>query len=170
MKGVNRRIATVLVVLAVVAASAFLIYHYALSNRASPPTSTIPSAGPPLLMIATCKIGTYSFPTGNGDGTTEMLSGEQITVADNWSNPSAVEIKSLVIVIYNGNTEVSSLVAGPQSGFQDPRTNLYPYPVYLTFSQSQTWTLQAGWTGTASSCTVVKMSSSPEVPRGQFGT
>lgn len=135
-----------------------------------PPTTTIPSAGPPLLMTATCKIGTYSFPTGNGNGTTQMLSGEQVSVADNWSNPPAVEIKSLVIVIYDGNTEVSSVVAGPQNGGQSAATDLTPYPVYLTFSQSQTWTLEAGWTGTASNCTVVRLSTSPQVPRGQFGT
>jgi hypothetical protein len=132
--------------------------------------STIPSAGPPLLMTVSCTIGTFTFPTGKGDGTTERLSGEQITVSDNWSNRPAVEIKSLVIVIYHGDTEVSSLVAGAQNGGQDAATDLNPYPVFLTFSQSQIWTLEAGWTGTASSCTVVRMSTSPQVPSSQFGT
>jgi hypothetical protein len=140
------------------------------SRNSSTSTSTIALVGPPLLMTASCKIGTYSFPSGDGNGTTQTLSGEQISIADNWSDASAVEIKSLVIVIYDGSKEVSSIVAGAQNGGQDAATDLNPYPVYLTFSQTQTWTLEAGWTGTASSCTVVRMSSSPQVPNGQFGT
>jgi hypothetical protein len=140
------------------------------STTSSTPKTTIASAGLPLLMTATCRIGTYSFPSDSGNGATQKLSGERIAVADNWSDPSAVEIKSLVIVIYDGDTEVSSLVAGPQRGGQDPETDLNPYPAYLTFSQTQTWTLRAGWTGAASSCAVVRMLTSPQVPSDQFGS
>jgi hypothetical protein len=57
-----------------------------------------------------------------------------------------------------------------QQGVQDAATDLYPYPVILTFGQSQTWTLAAGWSGKATSCTVVRFVSSPHVPAGHFGT
>ena len=65
---------------------------------------------------------------------------------------------------------MGSVAAGPQEGGQDAVTDMYPYPAYLTFQQSQTWTLAAGWKGTATSCTVVQLTSSPQVPKGQLGT
>jgi hypothetical protein len=121
-------------------------------------------------MLTSCAVGTYSIPseiTGREGITT---AGEQVTVTDNWPEQSAVEVMGFVVVFYNAyGTEVGSVAAGPQEGFQNATTDMYPYPVYLTFEQAQTWTLEAGWTGVAASCTVVKLTSSPQVPQGQLG-
>ena len=91
--------------------------------------------------------------------------GEQVTFTDYWWKQTAVEVTSFVVVFYDNGTEVGSAAAGPQSGGQDAVTDLYPYPVYMTDQQSQTWTLAAGWTGTATSCRVVEVTSSPQVPQ-----
>ena len=64
---------------------------------------------------------------------------------------------------------MGSVLAGPQQGGQDAATDLYPYPVILTFGQSQTWTVAAGPSGKATSCTLVRFVSSPHVTAGHFG-
>jgi hypothetical protein len=120
-------------------------------------------------MIATCSVGKYSIPSEIG-GKGAIQTGEQISVSDNWPEKKSVEITGLVVVFYDNGTEVGSVDAGAQNGGQNATNDLYPYPVYLTNSQSQTWTLEAGWQGTASSCTVVKVVSSPQVPQDQVGT
>lgn len=116
-------------------------------------------------MIASCKIGTFVVTE---QGIPEPA--EQITVTDNWAAQAAVGITQLVVVIYHYGSEVGSVVAGPQEGGQDAVSDLDPYPVYLTFGQSQTWTLEAGWHGTATSCTVPRITSSPQVPSDELGS
>jgi hypothetical protein len=122
------------------------------------------------LLTTSCRIGNYQMPTQNEAGKSVTQVGEQVTVTDNWSQESAVEVTGLVVVFYDHAKEVGSVAAGAQEGTQNAATDLYPYPVYLTFQQSQTWTLAAGWTGSASRCTVVKVTSSPQVPQSQLGS
>lgn len=110
------------------------------------------------------------MPPENEAGNNVSLVGEQVTITDNWSAQSTVGIASLVVVFYDNGKEIGSTLAGPQNGGQDAATDLYPYPVYLTFRQSQTWTLAAGWQGTATSCVIAKVTSSPQVPQNRLGT
>ncbi len=96
-------------------------------------------------------------------------------MTDNWPEETVVEVISLVVVFYDHGTEVGSILAseygdtGTASGASAYVNALDPAPVYLTFEQSQTWTLPAGWTGMANSCTVVALTSSPQVPQDQLG-
>jgi hypothetical protein len=140
------------------------------STTTSSAPSNPPAAGPPLFVIASCKVGTFTMPTENEAGRTVSSAGEQVTVTDNWPSQTSVEVENFAVVFYNDGTEVGSILAGPQQGGQNAVTDLFPYPVYLTFGQSQTWTLAAGWTGVATSCRVVQFTSSPTVPLGHFGT
>lgn len=125
--------------------------------------------------MTSCKVGTYPFPTEDGNGPKEPFAGEQITVTDNWPAKSTVEVVNFVVVFYDNATEVGSVLASESgnrastSGASAYVNAIYPSPVYLTPEQSQTWTLPAGWTGTATSCTVVKLTSSPQVPQDQLG-
>lgn len=165
------------IVLAIVAvaASAILLDRYAFSNGASTSTTAIPSAGPPLLMLASCKVGSFNFPTEDGNGPDLKYAGEKITVSDNWYAKTTVAVASLVAVFYDNGTEVGSVLASANgntestSGASAYVNALNPAPVYLTFSQSQSWILPAGWTGSATSCDVVKLTTSPQVPQDQFG-
>lgn len=149
----------------VIAAFVLLVNHYAFSQNANT-TTTIPSAGPPLLMLTSCKIGTFSFPIVN-TSQSQQDAGEKITVSDNWPTESTVEVMSLVVVFYDNGTEVGSILASHNGTTYV--NGLEPSPIYLTFGQSRTWTLLAGWTGSANSCTVVKLNTSPQVPRDQVG-
>lgn len=158
----------------IIAASVLLVDHYAFSHNANT-TTTIPSAGPPLLMLTSCKIGTFLFPTANSNGLSQQYAGEKLTVSDNWNTESAVEVMSLVVVFYDNGTEVGSILAS-QNGNTESTSGalayvnaLNPSPAYLTPGQSRTWTLPAGWTGSANSCTVVKLNTSPQAPRDQIG-
>ncbi|HXZ83046.1 MAG TPA: hypothetical protein VED84_04770, partial [Acidimicrobiales bacterium] len=117
----------------------------------------------------------FSFPTEDGNGPDEPFAGERITVTDNWPAEAVVEVMSLVVVFYDDGTEVGSVLAseygntGSASGASAYVNALDPSPVYLTFEQSQTWTLPAGWTGIATNCKIVTLTSSPQVPQGQLG-
>jgi hypothetical protein len=165
----------ILCALIVVAASAFFIGRYADSKPSNRTSTTIASAGPPLLMLTYCKVGTYSFPTEDGNGPDQSFAGEVLTVMDNWNDKSDVEVVSLVVVFYDKSTEVGSILASANgntessSGASAYVNALNPSPVYLTPGQSQSWTLPAGWTGSANRCTVVKLNTSPQVPRSQIG-
>lgn len=135
------------------------------------PTTTQPSgAGPPLYVIAKCRAGDFRLPTQNVAGSVVNEVGEQVTITDNWQDAQSLSVSDFAIVFYNHGVEVGSVLAGPQQGGQNAATDLFPYPVFLTFGQSQTWTLAAGWSGKATSCAVVRFSSSPRVPAGHFGT
>jgi hypothetical protein len=117
----------------------------------------------------------FSFPTEDGDGPNEQFAGEQVTVTDNWSAETSVEVSKLAVVFYDNGREVGS-VSAIANGGEESRSGasayvnaLDPSPVFLTFRQSQSWTLPAGWTGTANSCRVVQVTSSPQVPQDQLG-
>ena len=156
-----------------------------MSNTSTSPTTTsvrqiasattVPSTGPPLLMTTSCTVGTYAFPTEDGNGPNQSFAGEQVTLADHWIGKRVVEVSSLVVVFYDGTKEVGSINAsangtqGSPSGASAYENALSPAPVHLTYQQSQTWTLPAGWTGTATNCTVVGLTSSPQVPQDQVG-
>ena len=135
------------------------------STSTAATTATNPPARPHILVTTSCRVGTFLITEqGFSDP------GERITVTDNWSAQPALGIATIVVVIYDNGTEVGSVVAGPQQGGQDAARDLDPYPVYLTFGQTQIWTLAAGWQGNATSCTVPTITSSPQVPLGQLGT
>ena len=139
-------------------------------GNATPTTKQPPSAGPPLYVIAKCRVGDFRLPTQNVAGSVVDEVGEQVTISDNWQDVQSLSVSDFAIVFYDHGVEVGSVLAGPQQGGQDAATDLYPYPVFLTFGQSQTWTLAAGWSGKATSCAVVRFVSSPGVPAGHFGT
>ena len=159
----------------VIAVSAFAFGHFAFPKTDKPSVTSPPSAGPPLFVITSCKVGRYSFPTEDGNGPNEYFPGEMVEVADNWPAVNTLEIDRLVIVFYDNGTEVGSILAsqngatGSSSGASAFVNALAPSPVFLTFDQSQTWTLPAGWTGSASSCTVERLTTSPQVPQGHVG-
>jgi hypothetical protein len=141
------------------------------SGSNSAPTTSQPSgAGPDLYVFAKCRVGDFRMPTQNVAGSVVDEVGEQVTISDNWPNVQSLSVTDFAIVFYNQGVEVGSVLAGPQQGSQDASTDLYPYPVYLTFGQSQTWTLAAGWSGKATICVVVRFVSSPRVPAGHFAT
>jgi hypothetical protein len=146
------------------------------SSNPSTSTTSISSASPPLLMLASCNVGNFSFPTEDGDGPNELFAGERISVTDNWSQKTTVEVKSLVAVFYDNGKEVGSLLANgtgdteSTSGASAFVNALNPSPVYLTLKQSQTWTLPADWTGLANRCDVIRITSSPQVPQDRLGS
>ncbi len=155
----------IIVGIVVVVVSVLVAHNHASSNHAKS-TTTIPSAGPPLLLLTSCKLGTFSFPIVN-TSRSQQEAGEKLTVSDNWPTESTVEVTSLVVVFYNNGKEVSSILASKNgTTYAD---GLGPSATYLTLGQSQSWTLLAGWTGSANSCAVVKLNTSPQAPQDQIG-
>lgn len=100
---------------------------------------------------------------------------ETITVTDTWAAMNTLEVTALVVVFYDNGTEVGSIQATPYgdtestSGAPAYMNALNPSPVCLTPDQSQTWTLPAGWTDNATTCTVETLTSSPPIPSGHLG-
>ena len=127
-----------------------------------PTTTTRPFVSAPLFIATSCAVGTYSLENEDGNAPNSMQAGERVTVEDNWGDQRVVEITGFVVVFYDNGTEVGSVSVGPQEGFWSWPSNIDS--VYLTYGQSQTWTLVAGWTGTANRCTVVAVTSTPQVP------
>jgi hypothetical protein len=127
-----------------------------------PATTTTSRPTTTRFIPTSCEVGTYSLENEDGDAPNSLQAGERVTVEDNWGDQQVVEITGFVVVFYENGTEVGSVAVGPQEGFWSWPSNIDP--VYLTYQQSQTWTLVAGWTGTANSCTVVKVTSTPQVP------
>jgi hypothetical protein len=112
---------------------------------------------------AWCTVGTYSLENEDGDAPNSLQAGERVRVLDDEPALADVQVSGFVLVFYNDGTEVGSIAAGPQNGTPDPTTDIDP--VYLTYQQSNSWTLVAGWTGTANHCAVVGVTSSPQVPQ-----
>ena len=127
-------------------------------------------------MLTSCRVGSFSFPTEDGNGPNMLFAGERLTVKDKWYAKAEVEVIGMIVVFYDNATEVGSVYAsqfgntGSPSGASAFVNALNPSPVYLTPGQSQSWNLPAGWNGVANSCRVVKLNTSPQAPRNQIGT